>query len=85
MLSVQVTEPVFISVKGGWINPEDIMWVQTAKYNELMLLVGLPGMDKPIHLNEKDSENLRQYLESHTWLPDEDYEEEEEGELEDGI
>ena len=85
MLSGQVIDDlVFIKVKGGWINPDDIMWVQTAKYNELMLIVGLPGLERPIHLNEEDSANLTRYMEEHTWIPEEE-KEFIKGELEDAV
>jgi hypothetical protein len=79
----------FIQIKGGWINPEDIIWVQTAKYNELMFLVALHNLDKPIHLNEQDSATLRKYLEAHTWVPEEEEDQglfdKQQGELEDAV
>lgn len=78
--------PVFIEVKGGWINPEDIFWVQTSRNDEKRLVVGLPGMEKPVNLSEEDSATLRKYLEEHTWRPDENENFIlEEGEVEDAV
>lgn len=70
-------EVEFLQIKGGWISPYSIDWAETSKHNELMLVVGLAGRDKPVHLNEQDSALVRQYLNSHTWQPND---EEEEGE-----
>lgn len=78
--------PEFIRVKGGWINPVDIQWVQTSKQNENLLMVSLPGIDRPVPLNEEDSNNLILYLEQHTWEPIEDVGSfTDKGELEDAV
>lgn len=77
-----IDSPTFLKVRGGWINPEDISWVETVAANELMLKVGITGREKPIILNESDSAMMRLYLDEHTWLPELD---EEEGELEDAV
>lgn len=60
-------EPVFLKIKGGWINPTSIANVQTHKDNPAMLLLGVTGVDRPIPLNETDSAYVAAYLESRTW------------------
>jgi len=66
----------FLKIKGGWISPHAVLWVETSRQNELMYVIGLDGKDKPIYLNETDSETLRYFLEEHTWEPQEEEEEE---------
>lgn len=77
--------PVFLKIKGGWINPEDIVFVETMAHNELMFKVGITGREKPIILNETDSAMLGRYMMEHAWLEDEEDEEYTEGVLEDAI
>lgn len=60
-------EPIFLQIKGGWLNPTAILQVQTHPQNELMLTIGVAGIDRPIVLNETDSAYVRAYLQSRTW------------------
>lgn len=62
----------FLKIKGGWISPWAVLWVETSRQNELMLIIGIEGKDKPIYLNETDSALLREYMEIHTWEPEEE-------------
>lgn len=60
-------EPIFLKIRGGWINPTAILSVETHRQNEAMLLVRIVGKEHPIPLNESDSAYLAGYLESRTW------------------
>lgn len=60
-------EPIFLKIKGGWINPVSIMRAETYRQNEAMLSLGLVGLERPIILNEADSAYVTEYLESRTW------------------
>jgi hypothetical protein len=64
----------FLRIKGGWISPWAVLWVETSKQNELMFMIGLEGKEKPIYLNEADSALLRSFLEENSWEPEEDEE-----------
>lgn len=78
--------PEFIKVKGGWINPVDIAWVQTSKQDERLVSVSLPGLDKPINLGAEDSANVVKYLDEHTWISQEELQGfDNKGELEDAV
>jgi hypothetical protein len=60
-------EPIFLKIKGGWINPVAILSVETHRDNEAMLSVRVVGMERPISLREADSAMLTDYLESRKW------------------
>ncbi len=60
-------EPIFLRIKGGWINPAAILSVETHRDNEAMLSVRLTGIERPISLREADSAMLTDYLESRKW------------------
>ena len=62
----------FLKIKGGWVNPTSVLWVETSRQNELMLVIGIEGKDKPIYLNETDSATFREYMELHTWESEEE-------------
>lgn len=61
------SEPIFLKIKGGWINPVSIDNVQTHRDNAAMLTIAVMGVDRPIPLNEADSAYVAAYLDSHTW------------------
>lgn len=67
MIPALQPEPIFLKIKGGWLNPRAIKFVETHPQNAAMLLVGLEGKDRPIVLNEADSAYVNEYLDSRTW------------------
>lgn len=60
-------EPIFLKIKGGWINPAAILTVETHRDNDAMLTIRVTGIERPIPLNETDSAYVRTYMESRTW------------------
>lgn len=60
-------EPIFLKIRGGWLNPAAIMHTQTHPQNPAMLMVGVTGLERPIVLNETDSAYVSEYMESRTW------------------
>ena len=60
-------EPVFLKIKGGWLNPQAILAVETHRDNEAMLTLRVTGYDRPISLNEADSAYIVEYLTSREW------------------
>jgi hypothetical protein len=66
-MKVIEVEPIFLKIKGGWINPAAILSVETHRQNDAMLLVRLVDMDKSIVLNEKDSAYVAEYLDTRIW------------------
>lgn len=63
------TQPIFLKIKGGWINPLAILSVETHRDNDAMLNLRVTGYERPIPLNEADSAYIAKYLESRTWQP----------------
>jgi len=63
------SEPIFLRIKGGWLNPVSILRVETHRDNERMLNLGVMGLERPIPLNEADSAYVAEYVESRTWHP----------------
>jgi hypothetical protein len=60
--------PIFLKIKGGWINPVAILSVETHRDNEAMISIRVTSFERPIPLGEQDSATVREYLESRTWL-----------------
>lgn len=61
------TQPIFLKIRGGWINPTAILAVETHRDNEKMLNLRVTGYERPIPLNEAASAYVAEYLESRTW------------------
>lgn len=61
-------EPLLLKIRGGWINPNQIRYVQAHPNNKDLLIVSVEGIDQPIPLDKADSDYLREYLEGRTWL-----------------
>lgn len=68
------TQPIFLKIRGGWINPIAILSVETHRDNDAMLNLHVAGYERPIPLNEADSGYISKYLESRTWQPAKDEE-----------
>lgn len=60
-------EPIFLKIKGGWLNPHAILAVETHRDNEAMLTLRVIGYERPITLNEADSAYVAEYLASREW------------------
>lgn len=60
-------EPIFLRIKGGWLNPQAILAVETHRDNDAMLTLRVTGYERPISLSEADSAYVAEYLESRTW------------------
>lgn len=66
-MSASELGPIFLKIRGGWINPAAILAVETHRDNEAMFTLRVTGYERPIPLGEADSAYVAEYLESRTW------------------